>query len=166
MESKRLFSAFAATTMLALACVPSPEESVGEPVREPYEQPALERLGTFELEGVELPFSEAVRVGRTLYLSGQIGTVPGTGELAEGGIGPETRQTMENVRSVLERHGSSLESVASCAVYLADIAEWPTMNDIYRTFFTSGYPARSALAANGLALGARVEVTCIAVVEE
>jgi reactive intermediate/imine deaminase len=166
MGSKRLFSVFAATAILALGCAPSSEETVSEPVSMPSVQLTLERLGTLELEGAELPFSEAVRVGRTLYLSGKIGTVPGTGELAEGGIGPETRQTMENIRLVLERHGSSLESVASCAVYLADIAEWPAMNEVYRTFFTSGFPARSAMAASGLALGARVEITCIAIVEE
>lgn len=110
----------------------------------------------------DLPFSEAVRVGRTLYLSGQIGTRPGTLTLAEGGIGPETRQTLENIRAVLEASGATLDDVVKCTVMLADIAEWPQMNDAYRAFFPRHLPARSAFATSGLALGARVEIEAIA----
>jgi len=109
------------------------------------------------------PFSPAVRVGSTLYLSGQIGT-DSTGRLVAGGIGPETRQTMENIRDVLARTGSSLDRVVKCTVMMADMAEWPAMNAIYTTYFPTHKPARSALGANGLALGARVEIECIATI--
>ncbi len=111
-----------------------------------------------------LPFSEAVRVGRTVYLSGQIGVKPGTSELVEGGMEAEARQTLENIRTTLEAHGFTLRDVVKCTVMLADIAEWGAFNDVYKTFFTSPYPARSALGANGLALGARVEVECVVAV--
>lgn len=111
-----------------------------------------------------LPFSEAVRVGDMLYLSGQIGNRPGTLEIVPGGIQAETRQCLENVKAILERNGSSLGRVVKCTVFLADIDEWPAFNAIYRTYFPASPPARSALAASGLALGARVEVECIAVV--
>ena len=109
-----------------------------------------------------LPFSAAVRVGDMLYLSGQIGT-DSTGALVGGGIGPETRQTMENIRAVLEANGSSLDRVVKCLVMLADMAEWGAMNGVYVTFFPNHLPARSAMGASGLALGARVEIECIAV---
>ena len=110
------------------------------------------------------PFSEAVRVGNVLYLSGQIGVVPGTLGLAPGGIEAESAQTLDNIRAVLERHGSSLGEVFKCTVFLADIAEWPAFNEVYSRTFSAPYPARSALAASGLALGARVEVECLAYV--
>ena len=109
-----------------------------------------------------LPFSEAVRVGDLLLLSGQLGLVPGTGKLAAGGIRAETRQTMENIRTVLEAHGCSLDDLVKCTVMLADMSEWGAMNEVYRTFFENP-PARSALGASGLALDARVEIECIAV---
>jgi 2-iminobutanoate/2-iminopropanoate deaminase len=108
------------------------------------------------------PFSEAVRAGDLLFLSGQIGTDPATGKVVPGGLGPEAHQTLKNVRDVLERNGSSLADVVKCTVFLVDIAEWPAFNDVYRQFFSQPFPARSALAASGLAMGARVEVECIA----
>jgi reactive intermediate/imine deaminase len=97
-----------------------------------------------------------------LYLSGQIGTMPGTMDLVPGGIREETRQTLENIRGILERHGSSLERVVKCTAFLADIGEWAEMNEVYTSFFTGELPARSALAASGLALGARIEMECMA----
>ena len=109
-----------------------------------------------------LPFSAAVRVGDMLYLSGQIGT-DSTGGLVTGGIEPETRQTMENIRAVLQANGSSMDRVVKCLVMLADMAEWGAMNRVYVTFFPDHLPARSAMGASGLALGARVEVECVAV---
>lgn len=109
------------------------------------------------------PFSPAVRVGNMLYLAGQIGTKDG--KVVPGGIGPETRQTMQNIRDVLEKAGSDLEHVVKCTVFLADMKEWPAMNDVYRTFFKPGkFPARSAFGATGLALDARTEIECFAVV--
>jgi 2-iminobutanoate/2-iminopropanoate deaminase len=113
---------------------------------------------------LDRPFSEAVRAGDFLFLSGQIGEVPATGKLAEGGLEPEARQTLNNVKSVLEAHGASMSDVVKCTVFLADIAEWPAFNTIYRQYFQKPYPARSALAASGLAMNARVELECIAYV--
>jgi 2-iminobutanoate/2-iminopropanoate deaminase len=114
------------------------------------------------MEGRNLPFSSAVRAGDTLYLSGNVGNVPGTLDLAEGGIAGETRQTMENISAVLQEFGSSMDEVVKCTVFLADMAEWGAMNEVYRTYFKNP-PARSALGASGLALNARVEIECIAV---
>jgi reactive intermediate/imine deaminase len=109
-----------------------------------------------------LPFSEAVRAGDFTFLSGQIGTAPGTADLVPGGIAAESKQAMENVKAILTRHGSSLDEVVKCSVFLADISEWPAFNDVYRGYFPNHFPARSALGASGLAKGARVEVECIA----
>jgi reactive intermediate/imine deaminase len=109
-----------------------------------------------------LPFSEAVRAGDFLYLSGQIGGDPATGKLAPGGIEPEARQALANIKHVLETNGSSLNDVVKCTVFLADIAEWPAFNTVYREFFKQPFPARSAMAASGLAMNARVELECIA----
>ena len=110
------------------------------------------------------PYSQAVRVGNTLYLSGVIGFTPGTRTLVPGGIEGQTRQVMESIRAVLERNGSSLDHVVKCTVMLADMTEWAKMNAIYVTYFTKHFPARSALGVNGLALGAQVEIECIATV--
>ncbi len=126
------------------------------------EAPAIEFLDSGKVTPTGLPFSEAVRVGNTLYLSGQIGIKPGTLELAPGGIEAEARQTLENIRTTLQAHGFGMRDVVKCTVMLADIAEWAAFNTVYRTYFAPPFPARSALGANGLALGARVEVECIA----
>lgn len=116
------------------------------------------------LEG--LPFSSAVRVGDVLYLSGQIGTLPGTRELAAGGVAAETRQTLENIGSVLAHAGSALDRVVKCTVFLADIADYQAVNAVYQEYFPVDPPARSAMAASGLALGAKVEIECIALAGE
>ncbi len=109
------------------------------------------------------PFSDAVQVGDLVFLSGQIGTRPDGGGLAEGGIEAEARQTMENIRTAVVAAGSSMNRVVKCTVFLADMADWPAFNAVYRGFFAAkALPARSALGVNGLALGARVEVECIA----
>jgi len=116
------------------------------------------------MEGRDLPFSSAVRVDNTLYLSGNLGNIPGTLEMAEGGIEGETRQTLDNISAVLEQFGSSMDKVVKCTVFLADMAEWGAMNEVYKTYFENP-PARSAFGASGLALGARVEIECIAVID-
>jgi 2-iminobutanoate/2-iminopropanoate deaminase len=112
-----------------------------------------------------LPFSEAVRVGDLLFLSGQIGLKPGTMELVPGGIQAETRQTLQNIKASLEKYGSSMAQVVKCTVFLADIQEWAAMNEVYVEFFPTNLPARSALGTSGLALGARTEIECVASVE-
>jgi 2-iminobutanoate/2-iminopropanoate deaminase len=114
--------------------------------------------------GPPLPFSESVRVGDTLYVSGQVGIVPGTLNLVPGGLGPETHRLMDTIKSIVERHGGSMEHLLKCTVFLADIKEWAAFNEIYRGYFKSNPPARSALGVSGLALNARVEVECIAFV--
>jgi reactive intermediate/imine deaminase len=111
---------------------------------------------------LSLPFSEVVRAGDFLFLSGQIGNVPGKLELVPGGIDPESARALDNIKAILERNGSSMDAVVKCTVFLADIREWPAFNAVYRNYFPHHFPARSALATNGLALGARVEVECIA----
>ena len=111
------------------------------------------------------PFTPAVQVGNLLFLAGQIGTDPGaSGALAKGGIQAETRQTMMNIKDVLEKSGSSLDRVVKCTVFMADMREWDAMNEVYTTFFPRHKPARSAFGATGLALGARVEIECMAAV--
>ncbi len=111
-----------------------------------------------------LPFSEATSANGLLFVAGQLGNLPGTLQLAPGGIGGEAKQALANLQAVLERHGCRLQDVVKCTVFLADIAEWPTFNDAYRQVFQAPFPARSALAASGLALGGRVEIECIAVI--
>lgn len=122
-----------------------------------------EYLNSGKVLPATLPFSEAVRVGNTLYLSGQIGVQPGSLTLVPGGMSAEARQTMENIRTTLTAHGYAMSDVVKCTVMLADMADWPAFNAVYQTFFAPPFPARSALGANGLALGARVEVECMAV---
>ena len=107
------------------------------------------------------PFSEAVRVDGLLFLSGRIGT-DGTGQLVAGGIAAETRQTLENIRAALARNGVGMDRVVKCTVFLADIGEWPAMNEVYRTYFPQTRPARSALGNATLVRNARVEIECIA----
>ena len=113
------------------------------------------------MSGKGYPFSESVRVGNILFISGQVG-VDENNELVEGGIVGETRQIMTNIGGALERRGLGFSDVVKCTVFLADVAEWGEFNTIYTSYFEPPYPARSALGANGLTLGARLEVECIA----
>jgi reactive intermediate/imine deaminase len=110
-----------------------------------------------------LPFSPYVRVDNMLYLSGQLGNMPGGG-LAEGGVQAETQQTLENIRNVLESAGSSMNNVVKCSVFMEDMNQWPAMNEVYVTFFPEHLPARSAFGSTGLALGAALEIECLATV--
>jgi 2-iminobutanoate/2-iminopropanoate deaminase len=118
--------------------------------------PAFSQLG--------LPFSEIVRVGNMLFLSGQMGNLPGTLMLAPGGIEAQAKQTMLNIKASLEANGYAMNNIVKCTVMLADMADWPAFNAVYTTFFDKPYPARSAFGANGLALGGLLEVEVIAAV--
>ena len=110
-----------------------------------------------------LPFCEAVRVGDVLYLSGQVGSPAyDPMHLVPGGVEAETRQAIENVRDVLKRAGVGLDRVFKCTVMLADIKEWEAMNRAYLAAFGGHKPARSSFGTSGLALGARVEIECVA----
>jgi len=138
-----------------MTCLIAAAVMAAEPAR-------VEFLNSGKLYPAGVPLSEAVRVGDTLYLSGQIGIQPGTLKLVPGGLKEEARQTMTNIRTALEAHGYSMSDVVKCTVMLADMSKWGEFNGIYTTFFTGQYPARSALGTTGLALGAQVEVECIA----
>ena len=116
-----------------------------------------------QLEGAldGMPFSPAIRAGGMIYLSGQIGNVPGTRELPQG-VAAQTRQAMENIQTVLEAASASLYDVVKCTVFLDNIDDWGSMNEVYVTFWDGPPPARSALGADGLALGALLEIECLA----
>jgi len=113
-------------------------------------------------EAASRPFSPAVRAGGLLFLAGKLGT-DSTGKLAPGGIQAETRQAMENIGAELRKAGSGFDRVLKCTVFLADMSEWAAMNEVYAPYFPEGKrPARTAVAVNGLAIDARVEIECIA----
>ena len=126
--------------------------------------PAVTHLNSGKVLPTGLPFSEAVRVGNTVYLSGQLGNVPGPGPitLAPGGMAGEAKQGMDNIQTALQAHGLSMADVVKCTVMLADMSELGAFNDVYKTYFSGNFPARSAFGSNGLAFNARVEVECIA----
>jgi 2-iminobutanoate/2-iminopropanoate deaminase len=111
-----------------------------------------------------LPFSSAVRVGNVLYLSGAIGVLPGTRQLVDTGVVKQTQQTLENIKAVLVYAGSSMERVFKCTVFLANIRDFDDMNRVYATYYPKDPPARSTVAGSGLALGAKVEIECLATV--
>lgn len=122
-------------------------------------RPAVEHFGKPTLGGQPLPFSEAVRVGDVLYLSGQIG-FGADGKLPDG-IEAQTKQAMENIGGVLKRAGLGYGDVFHCTAFLADMKDWPAFNKVYVPYFPAGkMPARSAFGANGLALGALLEIEC------
>jgi 2-iminobutanoate/2-iminopropanoate deaminase len=122
-------------------------------------RPAVEHFGKPTLNGKPLPFSEAVRVGDILYLSGQIGFGP-DGKLPDG-VEAQTKQAMENIGGVLKRAGLTYADIFHCTAFLADMKDWPAFNAVYVPYFPEGkMPARSAFGANGLALGARLEIEC------
>jgi 2-iminobutanoate/2-iminopropanoate deaminase len=102
--------------------------------------------------------TSVVKVGRTLYLSGQLGLG------GERGITPETRAAMESIKELLEANGATMDDVVKCTVFLADFAEWGAMNEVYAPYFEKHRPARSAVAVSGMAANARVEIECMAVI--
>ena len=123
----------------------------------------VERFNSGQVVPAALPFPEGTAVGSLVFLSGQLGNVPGTLTLVEGGIAAEARQTLENIATVLRGQGLGLGNLVRCTVMLADIAEWPAFNAVYSEFFAGQpMPARSAFGCAGLALGARVEIECTA----
>ena len=108
------------------------------------------------------PYSQAIRVGNLVYASGQIPIDPATGTLVEGGIKEQTRQSLTNVKAILEEAGTSLANVVKTTVFMADMADFADMNSVYAEFFTEPYPARSAVAVKTLPKGALVEIEVIA----
>lgn len=128
---------------------------------------ACARPNALEVEFIPSPrpgavFSQAVRVGDVIYLSGQIGA-DSAGRLVPGGLQTEARQALNNIKSTLDKIGSGMDRVVKCTIFLADIKDYSDFNEIYASYFRARKPARSAFAATGLALNARVEIDCIAV---
>ncbi len=152
-------AALSALLLCAAACTAKPAQESTPPTRPDMEHITL-------TENWPYPFSSAVRVGNMLYLSGQMGTVieNDAPKLVTGGIEAETKQTLENIKTILAKAGSSMEHVVECKVMMADMKDWPKMNVIYASYFPGPKPARSAWGANGLALGGHVEITCTAMI--
>lgn len=110
------------------------------------------------------PYSQAILYNGIAYLSGQIPLDPATGQVVEGGIAEQTERVMLNLKAVLEASGSSLKQVLKTTVFLADMAEFPKMNEVYAMFFTEAPPARATVQAAGLPRGVRVEIECVAAI--
>ncbi len=119
---------------------------------------------TDKVPPARVPLSQAIKVGDWVFASGQLGNDPRTGRLAEGGIGPETRQVCENLKAVLEAAGSSLDKVVKVTIYMADLGELMAMNEVFGRYFPEGPPARTTFQCAGLIAGARVEIEAIATV--
>ncbi len=143
------------SAMLIFAgCQPAPETS---------EAPSLEVEFLNSASALpDAPFSQAVRVGKLLFMSGQIGVMPGTREFPDGGFDPQAHQVMTNIKNTVELFGSSMDRVVKCLVMIEDMSRWADFNTVYVQYFPGPKPARSAFGANGLALGAQFEVECIA----
>ena len=109
-----------------------------------------------------VPFSEAVRVDNLLYVSGAIGMVPGKLELVPGGLQAEGKQALQNLKTTVEANGYTMRDVVKCTVMLADISKWGEFNEVYKSFFTEPYPARSTVEAARLPRDARIEIDAIA----
>lgn len=124
----------------------------------------LEFLKSKEEKKKDLPFSDAVRVGNTLFLAGQIGMDHSTRKLVEGGITQETTQALLNIKDVLESNGSNMGRIVKCTVILADINDFAAMNQVYKSFFKDNFPARTTFAAS-LVANAKIEIEAIAVVD-
>lgn len=145
-------------TFLGAALIFATTAASAAPMTSP---PPVERFGTPMLNGKRLPFSDAVRVGDTLYLSGAIG-IAADGKLPAG-IDAQAKQVMDNIGNVLKARGLGFGDLVKCTVMLDNMADWPAFNTVYVTYFPDGkFPARSAFGADGLALGALLEVECIA----
>jgi len=116
---------------------------------------------THEPKKENAPFSDAVQVGDLYFLSGQIGMDHSIRKLVVGGIAEETKQTLENIKAVLKQHDMNMNNVVKCTVILADIKDFAAFNEVYKTYFPQK-PARTTFAAKGLAVGANIEIECIA----
>ena len=108
------------------------------------------------------PYSQAIQVGNLVYTSGQIPINPATGSFVEGGIQEQTRQSLNNVKAILEEAGLGMETVIKTTVFMADMGDFAAMNEVYAQFFVEPYPARSAIAVKTLPKGALVEIEVVA----
>jgi 2-iminobutanoate/2-iminopropanoate deaminase len=108
------------------------------------------------------PYSQAIRAGQFLFVSGQVPVDPATGELISGSIAEQTRRALQNVAEILSAGGASFQHVVRTTVYLADLSDFGAMNEVYATFFTAPQPARSTIQAARLPKDARIEIDVIA----
>lgn len=122
-------------------------------------------ISTENAPGAIGPYSQAIRVGEQVFLSGQIPIDPKTGEFVSENVSEQTHQVLRNLKAVLEAAGSDLENVVKTTVFLADMNDFATMNEVYAEYFVENKPARSTVQAAGLPKGARVEIDCIALVK-
>ena len=125
-----------------------------------------ERIQTENAPAAIGPYSQAIKAGGFVFVSGQIPIDPQTGQFVAGGITEQTARVLKNLKAVLEAAGSSLDQVVKTTVFLADMKEFSGMNEVYTTFFSSPPPARATVAAAGLPRDARVEIEAIALVSE
>ena len=121
-------------------------------------------IHTDKVPPARVPLSQAIKAGDWIFVSGQLGNDPHTCRLAEGGIGPETRQVCENLKAVLEAAGSSLDRVVKVTIYMADLGELMAMNEVFSRYFPVDPPARTTFGCSALVGGARVEIEAIAFV--
>lgn len=125
----------------------------------------IERISTPGAPAPRGPYSPAVRAGDCVYVSGQVGLDPATGQLAPGGIGGETRQVLGNIQKLLEACGASMAQVVRCGVYLTDAADFKPMNEVYAEFFGQAKPARTTIIVAALPMPeAKIEVDVVAYV--
>ena len=110
------------------------------------------------------PYSQAIRAGDFVFTAGQLGLDPATGELVGSEVGAQAHQALQNVAAILEAAGSGMHGLVKVTIFLADIADWPAVNEVYTRLVPEPYPARSALAVKDLPKGARVEIEAVAVV--
>ena len=128
--------------------------------------PVRERIQTDNAPAAIGPYSQAIKAGGFVFVSGQIPIDPQTGQFVAGGIAEQTEQVLKNLSAVLEAAGSSLDLVVKTTVFLADMKEFSGMNEVYATFFSSPPPARATVAAAGLPRDARVEIEAVALASE
>ncbi len=110
------------------------------------------------------PYSQAVRVGQFIYTAGQIPLVPETGKLVAGGIETQTYQVMQNLANVLESGGSNLANIVKTTIYVTNLGDFATINQVYGTFFNHQPPARSTVQVVALPLGANIEIEAVAII--
>lgn len=122
----------------------------------------MKAISTTKAPGAIGPYSQGIQIGEFIYTSGQIPIDPATGAFAEGGIKEQTRQSLQNIKAILEEAGSSMDKVVKTTVFLADMNDFADMNSVYAEFFSEPYPARSAVAVKTLPKNALIEIEVVA----